>query len=471
MLGETLPLAEEDGHFVAFRQGVGVPEPHTVTETDAEALKLGLREAAEDALPLLEVEDERDEMLDLVGMEEAVSVRETLAVGEKNPERVRVTLEDGDSVPLTAVLEKVGLLLGVRLGLPEEEGQPLLVTSWLVGIAEREELPVGVELALVAPLAVPLELFDSAGEEVGESVPVRETLEQALVEGEPVLIAEKEALAVMDGLPLADRLGHPDCEAVAERGGTVCVCVARPETEERGDALSVAELLGVLVLLPEAVPVGEASTDLVPTSPVALGVAVPAPVSEDVRVTPEVPLPGPLLLTVLVTHRVGVALPESVTRLLMLSVAVAESVGREAEAEMVAVGVPEKEGSLLALLVEEAVSLKPALRVPEGVPEGVLVPGLLPVEDTVDVPVKLEEGDPVALEELVSLAVKDVLPLVVAVAEALGLRLGDAVPDRERRAEGETEGLAVLVAVVQGLRELEGDTVPQAVAEGLFVLV
>ena len=351
-------LRQGEGLLLAHSEGVKEWLPLVLAQRDADPLREGLPE----------LEGERVPLMALVPVAAGQGVAGTEDVGVAVPFTwlpLGASVAAGLRVALTTVTETVAVAMGEAVREALEEGQVLAVTRLLVGMADREALPVVLEEPLPAPPleAVGLEVLDCTGVALLEKEGEGEAELLPVLEGQRLASKEGRALAVKEGLPLEEREGRGVCEAVAEAGGTVCVCVPRGETVGRGEALSVPEEERVLLLLVEPLTVGVDGRERVRAA-VAVSVPLPGPLGLGVSVPRAVALLPALRDTVPVLAAVGDSAAERVPRELTLSVAEALRLGAEAEADWEAVGVPVQEGSLLALLVELAVSLRPALRVP-----------------------------------------------------------------------------------------------------------
>ena len=512
LLGEPV---EEPTEAVPHHEAVAVPQPEcwglalplavvlplAVALSDSEKVGPALLEPEPEKLGDPEALEEPEALLCALPVPAMVRepvpqpVGDTLGEAEGEPpasEGDAVTLRVGDPRPLgdvEALAQRVGLRVSVPLTLtlrervtevvsePEEDSEGL-AAGLPLGLGEGDSLPLAEALSEPLPLAealseplpllealpqaVPLliALPDARGVEEAHKVP--EPLPVALLlalvlEGvlEPEVDRRGVDVPVVEGLTLRDRV--PQAVVEAER---VTDTVAEPLRETEGEGVWLALPLGLCVALPHALMQAEAVVEEVAVAhTVALwvGELVPAarlPVGAPVRVPLRLGVAE--LHLVLVGELLGV---NDVERLRLLQAVeegerVPDSVALglcEALVEGVAVPPPPPppsalpEGDPLALAQPEGDTLLEAQGEPEGVWEGVVE--AVPVAE----PPRAREGEAVPLLHRV--------PLRVSVPEAL--------VDRERVPEDETEGVRAGVGLPCTLRDWEGEGVALTLPLGL----
>ena len=430
-LGEPVGSAEKEGEPVAEGEGV----PPAESEADVLAAPEGLAQLLGVALALSRA----------VGLEVVLAVPEGLGprVGEALGEGESVT--DAEPEGRADAVARLGVALPLAPPLPEELA---LGEGLLEAAAERDAEAEALPVPVAAPERVGLSEPEGEARALAQAVTVRRA--------EEVPEAEAEVHAVGLALPEADTVGVPVMHAVRE-GVPEGVAVG---CEAVGQALAVAQVVGVLVGEPEDDAVG---------APVARGVAVAGADQLGEGVLQALALPEGVALGEADALGEPVTEMEKEGELLLLRVArdrVAEGVpvGRgvpEGGGEVVTVGLLEDEGAEEGELRAEAEGWGPlgeallvgeGLRVPPAVPEA--------VELALSVAVRGAEGlgEAVLLKVAAEVSVGRALCVTLPDMELVGVGRG------ERDSTGVREGVLEVEPVEE--RHREGVEVMERALEG-----
>ena len=428
--------------------------------TTAETVAVLLTEGEQDWLALTVVLTLGPMLL----LADGLRVRDVLQVGVSIPERLELVLQDG-----VMVVVRVDERLRLTSLLPVED-------------RERERLGEVEPVRLSPRVSLLLAEYDAEGP-VGEGLQLEEALDDSLHELDPVLTPEGVSVADDDGdcvpVAVADprrvglAVGVGDMLRVGHDGDRDAVAVALSVPVSEYERVAVAEVLGLALALGLRVP-GEPLRDLLLVWEGDRDLEVdPLRVREKVALAVPVVLRPLLMLIEALGVALGVAVPDWEVDVLtdplrlgeLLSERVEEREGREGEGDdeedgvwlpellQVAVRAPDfvSEADMVCVKVWEdegrdreqlPVRLVEALRVDEGVGEGVRVlvtesssdSDRLRVRDTDPEVVELQEGVPVAVIDQDAEGLPDAVGLVLAEPELEGLGLGDA-------GEAETDGV------------------------------
>ena len=445
--GESDADGEPLGALVPVLAGVGE------TEDVDEGVSVAVPEALSDAPP------------EVVADSEYVSVVVAFALSLVTPLLLgdRVPLDVGQAVPVD-VEEGVPLLTELTL---EEDDAVALVDALAVPV--EVAVPVLLRLAAIDRVGVceprPESVGDGAVEydSVARAVPVIE----AETDGEEDALGEGASEAETDRLGVADTLGEGETEplllpgappsAPAEALAAGAVAVPPSAVAEKGvalgekldacvrDTVEVGEELALRVVLAERVEDSVALPGDAVAASVAVTVGVELCEAEGQEDTVDVPLgvPEPVAPSERVTLPEPVAVAEALGVPVPLVVAVEDTLAEaKAEALLVELLVKDPVAVLEAEAAEEKVDTAETLPPMDTVKLAVAVKAALPLR--LPLGHDVDEGEGCALDE------PSTEPLSVAVAQPVGVPLGDDDSEALLLREGSRDTVVPLVAEALG---------------------